>query len=61
MMINGVCRTGQRVNTASVYNNTQHKYACTYHYEWLPDCIKGSDIVEYNTTACSLGNPCIPQ
>jgi hypothetical protein len=59
-MINGVCVTGQRVNTGSGWNASMGKFACTYHYEWLPDCIKGSDITEYNTTACSLGNACVP-
>lgn len=60
-MINGVCVTGQRVNTGSVFNNTMQKFACTYHYEWLPDCIKGSDITEYISNACTLGNACVPQ
>ncbi|AXY74407.1 hypothetical protein D3H65_10650 [Paraflavitalea soli] len=60
MMINGVCVTGIKVYTATGFNQTLQKWSCTYHYEFLPDCIKGPDYTEYNTLPCTTNNGCIP-
>jgi hypothetical protein len=60
MLINGVCVTGVRVYTASVYVPAMQKWSCTYHYEFLPDCIKGPNYTEYHTNPCATNNGCIP-
>ena len=61
MLINGVCVTGVKVYTASVYVPAMQKWSCTYHYEFLPDCIKGPNYTEYHTSPCATNNGCIPQ
>jgi len=60
-IINGFCSTGIRVDTHAVFDEPTQKWKCIYHYEWYPDCIKGSDITEYNDYPCSIDNNCIPQ
>lgn len=61
MLINGVCVTGVKIYTASVYVPAMQKWSCTYHYEFLPDCIKGSNYTEYNTSPCAINTGCTPQ
>lgn len=32
--INGICQSGYKVYTGSLYDEGNGKYTCTYHYEW---------------------------
>ncbi|WP_341842545.1 hypothetical protein [Chitinophaga caseinilytica] len=58
-LINGVCETGNRVNTASagVIVNGQNRYKCTYHYEWS-DCSKSINYEEIMVSPCTLNLSC---
>ncbi len=58
-IVNGVCETGVKKYTASVFNSSTGKYSCKYHYEFS-DCSKTIDYFEDSTTACTLGTPCTP-
>lgn len=60
MLINGQCVTGTKVITAAIYVSSMGQWSCTYHYEWLPDCIRSADYVEYRNTPCSPGGTCNP-
>ncbi len=42
--INGICKHGNIVYTASVYNPGTGKYECTFHYEW-PDGSRSGDLI----------------
>lgn len=59
-IINGVCVTGIKIITMSGYNNVLKKWACQYHYEWFPDCIKSQDYTEYKSFPCMPGGSCSP-
>lgn len=48
--INGVCETGERVNTDS-YTIIRGEYICVYHYRWS-DGTRSKDFQETNTTPC---------
>lgn len=58
-IINGICETGNRVNTASVgvIVNGQTRYKCTFHYEWS-DCSKSVNYEEIMVSPCTLNLSC---
>jgi hypothetical protein len=63
--INGVCETGCKVTTASVYKKVnlggytfEFRWVCTYHYLWSDGSVS-PNYTEINLTSCPLGNPCI--
>lgn len=55
--INGVCVTGTRINTSSVYmKNAQQVWIwrCTYHYLWSDSSVS-PNYTEDNSSSCPLG------
>jgi hypothetical protein len=55
--VNGVCETGTRINTSSVYmKNAQQVWVwrCTYHYRWSDNSVS-ANYTEDNSTSCPLG------
>jgi hypothetical protein len=63
--INGVCETGCKVVTASVYKKVNlggatfgFRWVCTYHYLWSDGSVS-IDYTEIGTSSCPLGGPCI--
>ncbi|MBO9657862.1 MAG: RHS repeat protein [Chitinophagaceae bacterium] len=51
--INAACQTGIKEFTSSVYNNSTHKYTCTYHYVWSDESIS-KDYTITQSSACPL-------
>jgi len=49
--INGVCQTGTKVYTASVYSTKAGYWICTYHYVWSDGSV-GRDLQETSPTNC---------
>ncbi len=63
-LVNGVCETGCRVNTASVYKKVDiggglfgFRWVCTYHYLWSDGSIS-IDYTEVGFSGCSIGSTC---
>jgi hypothetical protein len=59
-IINGVCQTGNRVNTSSqavLHPGGGVLYKCTYHLEWS-DCSKSADFIQNNAAPCTLNLSC---
>jgi hypothetical protein len=52
-IINGVCQTGQKKYTSSVFKPGPDNYLCTYHYAWS-DGSRSEDYQETNETECVL-------
>ena len=62
--INGVCVSGCRVTTASVYKKVSinggpltFRWVCTYHYLWSDGSVS-IDYQEIGLSSCPLGNSC---
>jgi len=51
--INGVCETGTRVNTSTVWDPIEELWTCTYHYLWSDHSIS-QDYTEVSTTPCTI-------
>jgi hypothetical protein len=51
--INGVCETGYKVYTESVWSSKFHVYICTYHYEWSDGTWSG-DYTEQDASPCAV-------
>jgi Family of unknown function (DUF5977) len=49
----GVCETGIKIYTSSVFNTALSKYDCYYHYEWS-DGSWSANYYELSLTACML-------
>lgn len=60
MTINGVCVTGTKIYTASVYDNVNNTWSCKFHYSFGPDCIKSIDYYEPSPGPCMPSPPCTP-
>ena len=45
------CETGYKVYTGSAYDETLHKWICTYHYEWSDGYWSGN-YTEYSYSEC---------
>jgi hypothetical protein len=64
--INGVCETGCKVVTASVYKKVNlggttfgYRWVCTYHYLWSDGSVS-ADYTEIGFSSCPIGNACLP-
>ena len=51
--VNGICETGMKIYTSSVYNEFTNMYDCTYHYEWS-DNSWSQDYVEQSGGECPV-------
>ncbi len=59
--VNGVCETGCRVNTSSVYRKIYDpvtdtfifRWECTYHYQWSDNSVS-PNYIDLNINSCSL-------
>ncbi|MDH7459817.1 DUF5977 domain-containing protein [Chitinophagaceae bacterium 26-R-25] len=53
MCINGVCVTGEKIYTSSVYQGFRH-YLCTYHYYFYQNNAISQDYTETSLSPCPL-------
>ncbi len=51
-IVNCLCETGYKIYTSSVWSPTQHRWVCTYHYEWS-DGSWSQDNTELSITQCA--------
>lgn len=58
-VVAGVCETGIKIYTASVYSSGLGLWVCQYHYEWS-DCSSSGNYSENKAAQCVLGTPCTP-
>lgn len=58
-IVNGVCETGIKIYTASVYSSSLGMWVCQYHYQWS-NCTISTNYSENKATQCALGTPCTP-
>jgi hypothetical protein len=58
--MSGVCETGTRINKSSVHINISGTWywKCTYYY-CFSDGDRSGDIIEYNTSPCTVGSQCL--
>jgi hypothetical protein len=50
-MVNGVCKTGLKIYTSSVYDPGTNQYICTFHYEWI-DGYQSGELQQFSPTPC---------